>query len=59
MQVVEHVVFESKGSSDTVVDDVFGVAYSVKKVEPKATEAKEDPTPQPQQEDDLSSDLPF
>lgn len=59
MQVVEHVVFESKGSNDTVVDDVFGVSYSVKKVEAKVAEIKEDPTPQPQQEDDLSSDLPF
>ncbi len=33
VQVVEHVAFESKGSSDSVADDVLGVSYSVKKAD--------------------------
>ncbi len=62
MQVVEHVPYENKGSSDSVDDDVMGVSYKVKKVEPKVEE-KEEATkakaaPQPEPEDD-SQDLPF
>lgn len=39
MQVVEHVPYEGKASSDEVVDDVLG-SYKVKKAEPKAVEEK-------------------
>lgn len=58
MQVVEHVPFESKGAADSVVDDVFGVSYSVKKAD-KPAEAKEVPAAQQQAEDPLDSDIPF
>ena len=33
MQVLEHVAYEGKTSSDSVEDDVLGVSYKVKKVE--------------------------
>ncbi len=46
MQVVEHVAFESKGSSDSVEDDVLGVSYSVKKADkPVAQQAAPQPAP--------------
>lgn len=61
MQVVEHVAFESKGSSDSVEDDVLGVSYTVKKAdkpvaqqpEPQAVQVAE-----PEADFD-SSDIPF
>jgi len=60
VQVLEHVPYEGKGSSDEVVDDVLG-SYKVKKVEPKATEvetpkAKPDPLELDEDEESL---LPF
>lgn len=60
VQVIDHVPYEGKTSSDSVVDDVLG-SYKVKKVEAKAEE-KEAPKskPQPEPEDeDLESQLPF
>lgn len=57
MQVVEHVRFESKAAADSVVDDVFGVSYQVKKADKPAVEQQEVPVSQP--DDDLTSDLPF
>lgn len=64
MQVVEHVPYEGKASSDSVVDDVLGVSYQVKKVETKAAEEtpKEQAKPQSKPSpaaDDLDSELPF
>lgn len=68
LQVLEHVPYEGKGSSDSVEDDVLGVSYSIKKAEPKAVEqeqeapqAKEKAKPAPKQEpeDDLDGNLPF
>lgn len=71
MQVVEHVPYEGKTSSDSVVDDVLGVSYQVKKAEakvaedvPKEQSPKEQTKPQskpaPTADDlDDSSDLPF
>lgn len=60
MQVVEHVAFESKGSSDSVEDDVLGVSYSVKKADKPVAQQ---PAPQVVQsepaEDPLSDDIPF
>lgn len=39
LQVIEHVPYENRSSgSDSVEDDVLGVSYKVKKVEPKAEE---------------------
>lgn len=63
LQVVEHVAYEGKGSSDEVVDDVLG-SYKVKKVEAKSSVDKEDPAPKPKSDpehvgDDFSEDLPF
>ncbi len=64
VQVVEHVAYEGKGSSDSVDDDVLG-SYKVKKVEAKVSEEKEE-TPAPKAKaapqpvgDDFSDDLPF
>ena len=43
LQVIEHVPYEGKGSGDSVVDDVLGVQYSVKKAEKASAEqAKEE-----------------
>ncbi len=36
MQVIEHVPYEQKGAADSVVDDVLGVSYQVKKADVKA-----------------------
>lgn len=61
MQVVEHVPFESKGAADSVVDDVFGVSYSVKKAD-KPVETKEVPAnkaPAFESDQDLDDSLPF
>jgi hypothetical protein len=68
VQVVEHVPYEGKGSSDSVDDDILGVSYKVKKVEakvadekeevPKAVKAKAAPQPEPTG-DDFSDDVPF
>lgn len=47
MQVVEHVAYEGKSSSEEVVDDVLG-SYKVKKAEAKVVEKEEEqevPTP--------------
>jgi len=38
VQVLEHVPYEGKGSSDSVEDDVLGVSYKVKKTEAKPVE---------------------
>ena len=62
MQIVEHVAYEGKSSSDEVVDDVLG-SYKVKKAEAKAEEQeapvpKPKAAPQPEPEDELT-DLPF
>lgn len=40
MQVVEHVPYEGSGDAGSVVDDVLGVSYQVKKAEAKVEEAK-------------------
>lgn len=59
VQVVEHVPFEGKGSSDSVDDDILG-SYKVKKVEAKVENKEEAPTPAPQPEpEDELTDLPF
>lgn len=72
MQVVEHVPFEGKGSSDSVDDDILG-SYKLKKVEAKPVEEEEEqevPTPStkpkakaaPQPAPDFDSfddDIPF
>lgn len=70
VQVLEHVLYEGKGSSDSVDDDVLGVSYKVQKVEAKVTDHKEEEqevsaaktkakaAPQPVG-DDFSEDLPF
>lgn len=62
MQVVEHVPFEGKGSSDSVDDDILG-SYKLKKSEAKPVEEeapapKAKAAPQPEPEDELT-DLPF
>lgn len=62
VQVVEHIPYEGKTSSDSVVDDVLG-SYKVKKVEAKPAEeeapaAKPKATP-PVTDDELESELPF
>ena len=61
VQVIEHVAYEGKGSSDSVDDDVLGVSYKVKKTESKVENKEEvpTPTPQPVPEEDFSQDLPF
>lgn len=47
MQIVEHVPFEGKVSSDSVEDDILG-SYKLKKSEAKPTEKEEEPqTPTP------------
>lgn len=59
MQVVEHVAFESKGSSDSVEDDVLGVSYSVKKADkPVAPAPQAAPVAEPETDLD-NSDIPF
>lgn len=71
MQVVEHVPFEGKGSSDSVDDDILG-SYKLKKSEAKPVADKEEeqevPTPAAKPKakaapqpagDDFSDDLPF
>ncbi len=63
VQVVEHIAYEGKSSSDEVVDDVLG-SYKVKKVEVKPSEEKEEapvkakPAPQPEPEE-MDESLPF
>lgn len=63
VQVVEHVPYEGKSSSDEVVDDVLG-SYKVKKVEAKPAEKQEEApkskaAPQPEPEDYEFGDIPF
>ena len=68
VQVIEHVAYETAASSDSVVDDVLGVSYQVKKGE-AAVEQEEKSAPvqrpkaqakaEPEPEFDESSDLPF
>lgn len=62
VQVIEHIPYEGKSSSDEVVDDVMG-SYKVKKAEVKAEDKEEAPklkaAPQPEPEDEELSDLPF
>lgn len=66
MQVVEHVPYENKGSSDSVDDDVMGVSYKVKKVEAKPAQEEEVVAPAVKTKpapaasfDDEFSDIPF
>lgn len=62
VQVVEHIPYESRATSDSVEDDILG-SYKVKKAETKVEEKEEAPKPKaaPQQPagDDFSDDLPF
>lgn len=69
VQVVKHVPFEGKASSDSVDDDVLGVSYKIQKVETKPTDEVEEvkqqapakkaaPQPEPDFEEDEDS-LPF
>lgn len=68
MQIVEHIPYEGKSSSDEVVDDVLG-SYKVKKVEAKVVEKEEEvPTPaakpkavksEPIVQGDEFDDIPF
>ena len=61
VQVIEHIPYEGKSSSDEVVDDVMG-SYKVKKAEPKVEEKEETPKakPAPVVEDtSFEQDLPF
>lgn len=62
VQVIEHIPYEGKSSSDEVVDDVMG-SYKVKKAEVKAEKKEEAPkpkaAPQPEPEDEELTDLPF
>jgi hypothetical protein len=62
VQVIEHVPYESKGSSDEVVDDVMG-SYKVKKAETKPVE-EEVPAPKTKaapvaDDNSFEQDLPF
>lgn len=66
LQVLKHIPYEAKTSSDTVEDDVLGVSYNVKKVEAKVEEKAEEPKPAPkaqpkapEPEDDEADPLPF
>ena len=68
LQVLEHVPYEGKVAADSVDDDVLGVSYQVKKVEPVKTEEQESPKQEapkpkakkaPEPEFDDSEDLPF
>lgn len=70
LQVIEHVPYEGATSSDSVVDDVLGVSYQVKKAgikdvedvskeqAPKEQQVKPQSKPTPDA-DDLDSELPF
>jgi hypothetical protein len=62
VQVVEHIAYEGKTSSDSVVDDVLGT-YALKKVEAKVEEETPAPktkaAPQPEPEDEEDDSLPF
>lgn len=55
VQVIEHVVYEGKTSSDEVVDDVMG-SYKVKKVETKAAEQESD-APKKSKTVEVASDI--
>lgn len=60
LQVVEHVPFESRGSSDSVDDDVLGVSYQVKKADkPAETKEAQSNGPAFESQDDLDESLPF
>lgn len=64
MQVIKHVPFESKAAADSVVDDVFGVSYQVKKAEKpsndSAPNAEQQPTPQAAPDfDQFDESIPF
>jgi hypothetical protein len=58
VQVIEHVPYEGKTSSDEVVDDVMG-SYKVKKAELKEEAPKPKAVPQPEPEDEPDDSLPF
>ena len=60
VQVVEHIPYESRATSDNVEDDILG-NYKVKKVEAKhEAQNAPSPAPQPEPEDDFSDEsLPF
>ena len=65
VQVIDHVPYEQKGAADSVVDDVLGVSYQVKKVEAAVEQEVQQQKPEarakaePEPEFDESSDLPF
>ena len=68
MQVIEHVPYEQKGAADSVVDDVLGVSYQVKKadvkVEQEAPQEQAKPAAKPQAKAEPAPDfdeesLPF
>jgi len=71
VQVLEHVPYEGKSSSDSVEDDVLGVSYNVKKVDTPVESPVEDgqkthsKSAKPNQSkpepdfDDFDSDIPF
>jgi len=61
MQVVEHVPYEGKGSSDSVQDDVLGVSYAVKKAEQPVQQEEVKPNNKPTFEsgEELDESLPF
>jgi len=64
VQVVEHIPYEGKTSSDSIVDDVLG-SYKVKKVEAKPAEQEEEAPvkvkakPAPLEIDEEEDPLPF
>lgn len=63
VQVLEHVPYEGKGSSDSVDDDVMGVSYKVKKADAKPAEeeapaAKHKQSPVAE-DTSFEQDLPF
>ena len=65
VQVIDHVPYEQKGAADSVVDDVLGVSYQVKKAEAAVEQEVQQQKPEarakaePEPEFDESSDLPF
>lgn len=64
VQVIEHIPYEGKTSSDSVDDDVLGVSYKVKKAEVKQEEAQADKpapkaAPEPVAIDEEEDPLPF
>lgn len=60
MQVIKHIPYEAKGAADSIVDDVFGVSYSVKKADKPVSQQPAQQAAQTEStEDPLSEDIPF